>query len=468
MVTGGSNYCIVYGIVDSQQIQKSGIALIDKNGNLLKQTIWGNYDTLLGIFPGNSLVRTKDSGYVVCSVLTNALGADEGYLLKFNNNLDTLWTRIFTHPDTLAAAQPGADVFNALTAIKQTWDGGFIITGNYTKDCIQGNVRSYLLKTDSMGVMEWLKPYNTVGDLFDIQIAPDSGYIFSNLLPGFNITKTNLLGEIQWQLKPNNDGHLAVSAIGLTSDSCAILVSPHVYNVIQGTPLFGVDICKIRLSDHAVLWNKKHNLFLSFECYTLHQAFTLQILPNDYIVIGGTSMVANSTTSNSHKGVLLKLNPDGDSLWARYYGYGKFKDVGQFNDMVLTDDGGFMAVGTYLPIPPGNATYSAWLVKMDSLGCDTPGCHLIGVEELKIKNEKLEIFPNPFGEEMHIALPEEFIGGMLVLYDVQGCRAVETVVQEGYALESFVLQAGQLKPGVYLVELTGKDGRVWRRKAMKQ
>jgi hypothetical protein len=166
---------------------------------------------------------------------------------------------------------------------------------------------------------------------------------------------------------------------------------------------------------------------------------------------------------------MMKLNPNGDSVWARYYSYGAFTDVGQFERMILTDDGGFLAVGYYYPIPPPAGTGSRpWIVKMDSLGCDTPGCHLIGISELEIRNEKLEIFPNPFGAEMQVELPEEFGGGMLVMYDMQGRRVVEADAPAGYAQGSFTVQTGHLMPGVYLVEIAGKDGRVWRRKAVKK
>ena len=68
---------------------------------------------------------------------------------------------------------------------------------------------------------------------------------------------------------------------------------------------------------------------------------------------------------------------------------------------------------------------------------------------------------------MHVVLPEGFVGGLLVLYDVQGRRSVETEIPESYSKESFNVQTGNLKPGVYLVEVSGKDGRVWRRKVVK-
>jgi hypothetical protein len=135
--------------------------------------------------------------------------------------------------------------------------------------------------------------------------------------------------------------------------------------------------------------------------------------------------------------------------------------------MIQTSDGGFLVCGDYRQYLPVMLPQSSWLVKLDSLGCDTPGCQLIGVKELEMRNEKLEIFPNPFGEEIHIGLPESFLGGKLVMYDVQGRRAVETEITQSHGQQSFTVQTPDMKPGVYLVEVVGKDGRVWRRKVVK-
>jgi hypothetical protein len=466
-VVSDTNYFLVIdNIAPGQNNQHTMYILVNTHGEIVDSAMYPGLYKHSMVAPGNTALRTNSGKYLVATSRIDTNNFLNPHLFCLDPNLDTLWTRTFTHPDTLAATQPGAYVYNMHTAIRQTWDGGFIITGNYSRNCDQNQMRSYLLKTDSMGVMEWIKKYNDVGKLFDIQITYDSGFVFKNGLVGYNITKTNSIGEIQWQVKPNNDGHLAVAAIGLTSDSCVILASPHVYEWVNGNPRFGMDVSKVKLTDQSVLWNKKNNLYLSFECFTLHQNFTLQVLPDDHIVIGGTSRVLDPNISGfpEYKGVMMKLTPDGDSLWARYYGYGSFHHGCQFEHMIPTHDGGFLAVGFYYPMAPSRP----WLVKMDSLGCDTPGCHLIGIEERVLSMPELEVFPNPFSEQMHLVLPEGFSGGKLVLFDVQGRRAMETEVPANWGQQNFSLETGHLKPGIYLLELTDRDGRVWRRKAVKK
>ena len=456
---------VVDNILPGQSIGHQQFLLINNIGVIIDSVSFPDNYKFTAVFPGNTALRTNSGKYLVATSRIDTSNAGYCVLVCLDNNLDTLWTRTFTHPDTVAATQPGAYVFFIQTCIRQTWDGGFIITGNYSKDCDQNQMRSYLLKTDSMGVMEWIKKYNNIGMLFNIEITHDSGFVFADRLTGFKLTKTNPMGEILWQVKPNNDGHLGMTAIGLTSDSCVILASPHHYNTIAGNSLFGIDICKINISDQSVLWNKKYNLYRSFECLTLHQSFTLQVLPDDHIVIGGTSKVYDPKiwATSEYKGVMMKLSPNGDSLWARYYGYGPFNHGCQFEHMIPTADAGFLAVGFYYPLAPSRP----WLVKMDSLGCDTPGCHLISIEERVLSREEPEVFPNPFRDLINIVLPEWFLGGKLVMYDVQGRRAVEVEVPASYGQQRFTMQTGHLKPGMYLVEVTGQNGKVWRKKVVK-
>jgi hypothetical protein len=82
--------------------------------------------------------------------------------------------------------------------------------------------------------------------------------------------------------------------------------------------------------------------------------------------------------------------------------------------------------------------------------------------------QELEIFPNPFSDIMHVVLPEGFSGGKLVMYDVQGKKAMETEVPANWGQQNFAMETNLLNPGIYLLELTDRDGRVWRRKAVKK
>jgi hypothetical protein len=107
---------------------------------------------------------------------------------------DTLWTRTY-----------GTIWNDQATAIRQTADGGYIIgglvgTGDNTND-------GYLVKTDSLGNLEWSHSYGGVGDdrIFSVCQADDGGYAFAGVygLGGTNssgyLAKTDSEGGISWE-----------------------------------------------------------------------------------------------------------------------------------------------------------------------------------------------------------------------------------------------------------------------------
>jgi len=96
-------------------------------------------------------------------------------------SIDTLWTRTF----------PGqfSDVGRQ---VKQTADGGYIITGE-SESFGPGIWSVYIIKTDSTGEIEWNKTYG--GAAFDFPYGiiqtSDYGYIASTYTTSFEPAGTN-------------------------------------------------------------------------------------------------------------------------------------------------------------------------------------------------------------------------------------------------------------------------------------
>ena len=186
-------------------------------------------------------------------------------------SLDTNWIKSYSHPDTSAASQPGADVWSELTAIKSTPDGGYILTGNYNKNCITGNLRSFLMKIDSVGNVEWRRVYNNItGYLFDIEITPNGGYILINKYFGAIVINTDSIGNILWQKKINNlTIEATISDMSYAGNNSYVGIVSYVYdNVNLKTAL---DIFKINISSKQILWEKQYKLFSGIESVSLHR-----------------------------------------------------------------------------------------------------------------------------------------------------------------------------------------------------
>jgi len=80
-------------------------------------------------------------------------------------------------------------------------------------------------------------------------------------------------------------------------------------------------------------------MFNNFSGYTNHQTMGLNIANDGNLIVSSNVLMPNPLDSSviGYKSFIAKLNPNGDSLWARHFGYGDFKFVNQVNDIILTD-----------------------------------------------------------------------------------------------------------------------------------
>lgn len=118
---------------------------------------------------GYSVQQTTDKGYIITGYTTNNSGHSDIYLIKTDSNGDTLWTKAYG-----GYQQKGIGY-----SVKQTTDGGFIITG-----CFYENI--CLIKTDSMGDILWLKTYGgQAEDIgYSVQQTTDGGYVITGTKDG--------------------------------------------------------------------------------------------------------------------------------------------------------------------------------------------------------------------------------------------------------------------------------------------
>ncbi|MFQ5905426.1 MAG: hypothetical protein ACE5JA_02540, partial [bacterium] len=151
--------------------------------------------------------RTLDGGYVLVGV-TNSLGDSIGYiyLVKTDSLGDTLWTRAYG--DTLE------DIGRS---VQQTFDGGYIITGEANYSYFDGDVS--LIKVDSLGDSLWSRTYGDVEweSGSSVQQTTDGGYIIvgtANYRPvapfsgDVYLIKTDASGDSLWSKLYYRGGHI--------------------------------------------------------------------------------------------------------------------------------------------------------------------------------------------------------------------------------------------------------------------
>ena len=146
----------------------------DDNGDSLWTKTFGEqYEDL-----GYSIKQTTDAGYIVAGITVSSfIGGHDLYIIKTDENGDSLWTKTFG----------GAD-YDLGYSVQQTIDGGYIIAGS-TESYGNGGFDVWLIKTDSSGDSLWTKTFggahNDKG--YSVQQTIDGGYIICGSTNSFKI-----------------------------------------------------------------------------------------------------------------------------------------------------------------------------------------------------------------------------------------------------------------------------------------
>jgi len=119
---------------------------------------------------GRSVKQTMDGGYVITGS-TNLFGTDGLWLLKTDAFGDTLWTKTY-----------GGSASDFGYAVQQTTDSGYIITGYVEYPSWQSALM--LVKTNANGDTLWTKKIGEIenGNVgFDVEQTLDGGYIVTGM-----------------------------------------------------------------------------------------------------------------------------------------------------------------------------------------------------------------------------------------------------------------------------------------------
>lgn len=164
----------------------------DGEGNINWQKTYG----ALQWDEGRSVLQTPDGGYVIAG-FTSSFGVDgtDVWLFKTDDQGEIKWSSFFGGPGLEAAL-----------SVVQAQDGGYVLTG-YTTSFGAGNEDVWLIKTDSVGQMEWNR---TFGGFYQdygrsVTATADGGYIIAgytySYIPGSSwawLIKTDISGNMTW------------------------------------------------------------------------------------------------------------------------------------------------------------------------------------------------------------------------------------------------------------------------------
>lgn len=341
-----------------------------------------------------SIIKTIDGGYAVLG-FSNSIDGDleektlevnDYWVLKLDVEGNKQWSKTY-----------GGSKDDKGQSIKQTKDGGYVLTGYAMSDDGDGSNNqgfhdNWIVKLDANGTLEWEKSYGFSGHdhSYDIVETQDGGFFFVGFLDitlakidgytdksssltrhgvgEFWGTKIDDQGNVEWRRYfggTNNDRAHAVVQANDGGFVMAGFSESNDFDITNSNGSYDFWVLKIN-SIGDLLWQN------SFGGSGIEIAYDItKTADNGYVVTGNTfSNDGDVSLNNGESDVwLIKVSDSGELIWEKTFGGSGF-DAAQG---VTTDsNGGFIIVGntksTNVDVNLNAGENDIWLIKTEAEG----------------------------------------------------------------------------------------------------
>jgi hypothetical protein len=284
-------------------------------------------------------IQVGDDEYVILGGIAASYTRQEEdmYLIKIDGEGNEIWSQTY-----------GGQGMDTGKMVRQTSDGGFILTGDRadefpTGDQYENNL--VLIKTDAEGNELWSRTYGEkkLYMAWAVVQTPDNGYA----LTGWEaktyddrdiiLMKTNEVGQVEWyqswDLEPGDwDGcnDMILTADGYLVASCIRAMLSERSGVLVKVDLNGTEIWVKEFSEEG----------LEYDFWDI-----MEDADDGYVMAGAVIQDRNPVTGEGIRhGLIVKTDPDGNILWKQIFTRDEYEQS-MFSSAVVNPDGGYIFVG---------------------------------------------------------------------------------------------------------------------------
>ncbi|WP_264789602.1 T9SS type A sorting domain-containing protein [Aureispira anguillae] len=445
----------------------------DSLGNLLFYTINIGYETWFPYLRTNLKNELVSAPYFYDS--TGMYGG-----IFYYDSVGTGAIKPFDHPYTVGT-------FIRPDDMRITQDSGYLVTNSINDSSGVGDIS--ILKLDKNVEKEW---HITRGVLNYVEHTPcvyvdsDNSYIIGyqqDNLSGVNINytvrskleKIDSLGNSVWVYQsPNTQQIHGVNDLIKSKDGGWVIASAWGSERLGATGTWSTPIQEAYVykldSSRNFLWGTKFHS----DALTTANFQKIVALEDSSLVAFGTVVRLYPQPNpiyNIIHGRIVKLSPNGDSIWSREYEYlNAANSAYTIYDAERTPDGGFLICGEANIIGTG-VHQQGWLLKLDEEGCLVPGCHLVSgvLPTQRPAALNLLLYPNPTTDYLNVHYynpsPQEDLSFRVL--DVQG-RLLKEYKTYDQSDKTYILSVYDLEAGVYILELRQKGALIGSEEFLKR
>ena len=272
--------------------------------------------------------------------------------MEIDQHSEILWYKLY-----------GGIEDEVLRSISSTTDGGFILVG-WTKSYTTNSTKSdfYVVKTDSLGNMEWENHYGNenTNDSGAIWQTEDGGYVF--VKNGTGLIKIDSGGEIEWEKDylENESGDVAQSGVLCMDKGYALTGRVGNQAFILKADKFG-----------NVIWEQKYSVDNEYSNPTL-VAIT-ELKEGGFIAAGSVRLTNPPNNFKTYDAWMIRTDIHGSEMWQKTYRHRNSVRDNYLYDVIEDIDGSIIACGTAFNPPPEGSSFTdgdAWILKVDADGND--------------------------------------------------------------------------------------------------